>query len=392
MLSQNKAIKDTESLISAQKKVNKGIEDMRGAIVEVSEEETMVEFEEEIILDKVDMPSIASQIRQAIIPQAPFVNFGRLASDINVDDIKDAFDIRLSEIVREKHNNKADSDKKVLGMNIITQLQQKLQSEEDIRSFAYKIVQQSGVYLRLNNDQIQLHVRNNEADRSPSNPNSINMRAILVSIPKPTTDSQKAFAAKLEESFKSSFAQGNAITTLAFDTDSPRENELSIVTISYCYPMRCAEWLLPYRDKYNQSLNTGNKITDRNNRILLHTEGDGTQLPSLFVVDKVDKVLKGKTGPNPQTPPSIPTGMPDLPLTEPEIQLYIAAGGQKYGPYDFATCKKLKTSGQLTERSLIWHEGLTSWIPAGQAPALKQLFAPELPPIPDGMPDLPPMI
>ena len=124
----------------------------------------------------------------------------------------------------------------------------------------------------------------------------------------------------------------------------------------------------------------------------MHTEGDGTQLPSLFVVDKVDKVLKGKTGPNPQTPPSIPTGMPDLPLTEPEIQLYIAAGGQKYGPYDFATCKKLKTSGQLTERSLIWHEGLTSWIPAGQAPALKQLFAPELPPIPDGMPDLPPMI
>ena len=388
----NKAINETEALISAQKKINKGIEDMRGAIVEVSEEETMVEFEEELILDKVDMPSIASQIRQTIIPQAPFVNFGRLASDIKVDDIKDAFDIRLSEIVKEKHNNKADSDKKVLGMNIITQLQQKLQSEEDIRSFAYKIVQQSGVYLRLNNDQIQLHVRNNEGDKSPSNPASINKKAILVSIPKPKTDSQKVFAAKLEESFKSSFAQGTAITTLSFDTDSPRENELSIVTISYCYPMRCAEWLLPYRDKYNHFLNTGNNITDRNNKILLHTEGDGSQLPSLFVVDNVDEVLKGKTGPAPQTPPSIPTGIPDLPLTEPEIQLYIAVGGQKYGPYDFATCKKLKTSGQLAEGSLVWHEGLTSWTPAGQVPALKQLFAPAMPPIPDGMSDLPPII
>ena len=45
--------------------------------------------------------------------ETPFVNFGRLAADISIDDIRDAFDIKLSEIVRAKHNEKAESDKKV---------------------------------------------------------------------------------------------------------------------------------------------------------------------------------------------------------------------------------------------------------------------------------------
>ena len=69
----NRAITETETLISAQRKVNKGIEDMRGAIVEVSEEEIMKEFEAELKLDKTEMPGIATQLRQAILPQAPFV-------------------------------------------------------------------------------------------------------------------------------------------------------------------------------------------------------------------------------------------------------------------------------------------------------------------------------
>lgn len=403
----NKAISDTEALISAQQKVNKGIEDMRGAIVEVSEEETMQEFEVELKLDKTDMPGIATQLRQAILPQSPFVNFGRLATDISIDDIRDAFDIRLSEIVRAKHNEKADSDKKVLGMNIITQLQQKLQTEEDIRSFAYKIVQQSGVYLRLNNDQIQLHVRNNEGDRSPSNPASINKKAILVSIPKPKTDSQKSFADKLEKAFKASFAQGTAITTLEFDMSSPRENELSIVTISYCYPMRCAEWLKTYKEKYEKFLHTGNKMTDRSNAILLHTEDDGTDLPSLFVVENAEEIVRQReaaqngslqqpsvmpsTG---ATPPPMPGMTPPPPMasTEPQVQMYLFIGGQQYGPYDYTTLKQFVPTGQLTTQTMVWQQGMAAWTPAGLVPELQSLFAPATPPAPPmpGMPSTPP--
>lgn len=429
----NRAIADTEALISAQRKINKGLEDMRGAIIEVSEEETMLEFETELKLDKTDMPSMATQLRNFILPETPFVNFSRLAQEITIDDIRDAFDVRLSEIVREKHNEKAESDKKVLGMNIITQLQQKLLTEDDIKAFAYKIVQQSGVYLKLNNDQLQLHVRNNEGHLSPTNPASINKKTILVSIPKPTSDSQVAFAEKLEKAFKTSFTQGSAITTLGFDMQSPRQNELSIITVSYCYPMRCADWLKSYKEKYEKFLHTGNPATDANNAILLHTEGDGSELPSLFVVENAAAIAaqqqmqaaqpaqpaaQAYAQPQPammaqpqqapampQTPGApVPPPMPGAPVpppmqpAEPQVQMFLFIGGQQYGPYDYATCKSFVPTGQLTPQTMVWQQGMAAWTPAGQVPELQALFAPAapapgmppMPPTPSGMPPMPP--
>ena len=62
------------------------------------------------------------------------MNFGRLANELNVDDIKDAFDIKLSEIIRAKHDEKVDSDNKVLGLNRLTQLQQKLRTRMTSRN------------------------------------------------------------------------------------------------------------------------------------------------------------------------------------------------------------------------------------------------------------------
>lgn len=410
----NKAITETETLVSAQQKVNKGIEDMSGAIVEVSEEEAMKEFEVELKLDKIEMPSIATQLRQAILPQSPFTNFGQLATDVSIDNIRDAFDIRLSEIVKAKHSEKADSDKKVLDMNIITQLQQKLPTEERIRKFAYDIVQQSGVYLKLNNDQIQLHVRNNEGDRSPSNPASINKKAILVSIPKPKTDSQKTFVEKLRKAIDAAFEQGTAITTHEIDMTSPRDNELSIVTISYCYPMRCAEWLATYKEKYEHFLNSGNKTTDRNNAILLHTEDDGADLPSLFVVENAEEIISQReaeknavnnvaaapqpVGPGmPPPPPPMPGALmpPPIQPAEPTVQMMLYIGGQQYGPYDYKTLKQFVPTCQLTAQTLVWQQGMTAWLPAGQVPELQGLFAPvaptpPVPPMPP-TPGVPPM-
>lgn len=172
----NDAIEETERLVTAQRKVNKGLEDMKGAIIEVSEDDTMSEFETDLRTDKLDMPNIARQLRDSILPKTEFINFGNLANEISIDDIKDAFDVKLTQIVKTKHDEKANSDRKVLGLNILTQLQQKLKTDDDIKFFASKIVSQSGVYLRLNNDQVQLHLRNNEGNLSPTNPASINKK------------------------------------------------------------------------------------------------------------------------------------------------------------------------------------------------------------------------
>ena len=68
------------------------MEDYKGAIIEVSEEEAMSDFEAELKTDKIEMPNISRQLRESILPQGDFINFGRLANDISIDDIKDSFE------------------------------------------------------------------------------------------------------------------------------------------------------------------------------------------------------------------------------------------------------------------------------------------------------------
>lgn len=411
----NDAIEETERLVTAQRKVNKGLEDMKGAIIEVSEDETMNEFEIDIKVDKVDMPNIARQLREAILPQEDFTNFGNLANSISIDDIKDAFDVKLTQIVKTKHDEKADSDKKVLGLNILTQLQQKLKTDDDIKAFASKIVSQSGVYLKLNNDQIQLHLRNNEGNLSPTNPASINKKAILVSIPSPDeNEGLKKFADKLEMAFKNSFNQSTARTTITVNRNSPRKDELSIITVAYCFPIRAIDWMTPYKQRYEQFLHTGNPATDVANAILLHSEGEGNQFPPLFAVDNAEEIAakaaqeaQSQAQPTAQmnaAPVNAAVQMPGVPvpppapgapvpppiMQAPNISLFLAVGGQQYGPYNYDMCKQMVTGGQLTPQSMVWMEGMPAWAAASTVPALQALFAPSPMPQMPPMPPIPP--
>lgn len=408
----NEAIEETERLVAAQRKVNKGLEDPKAAVIEVSEEEIMGEFEVDIKTDKIGMPQIARELREKILPQTEFVNFGRLANDITVDDIKDAFDIELSVIVKRKHDEKSDSDKKVLGLNILTQLQQKLTTDDDIKEFATKLVKQSGVYLKLNNDQMQLHLRNNEGELSPINPASVNKKTILVSIPSDEDKpGQKRFADKLVEAFSNQFGNGSSQSSIVINRKSPRKDELSIITIQYCYPMRAIEWMAPYKDRYENFLNSGNPATDMKNSILLHSEGDGKSLPSLFALseEEIEKIKAQQFQATQQTQPvqqfqpvqqaftSVPPQPPtsQLPFTPPlppqpqqDIKLFLAIGGQQYGPYGMDMCRQMVQNGQLTQQTMVWMEGMASWTAAVQVPALQPLFAPPASP---SMPPLPPM-
>lgn len=420
----NDAISETERLVTAQRKVNKGLEDMRSAIIEVSEDETMRSFEADLKADRVDMPNIARQLRETILPKEEFVNFGRLANNLYIEDITDAFDVKLKEIVKIKHDEKAASEKKVLGLNILTQLQQKLQSDDDIKSFAYKIITQSGAYIKLNNDQMQMNLRNNEGNLSPTNPASINKKTILVSIPSPDdNEGLKRFADKLEEALTKSLNQGTARTTIKVNRKSLRKDELSVMTVSYCYPLRAVDWLADYKNRYEEFLNTGNAATDMCNSILLHGEGDGSTLPRIFAVDFVEEYLRQHNAqqtpqqaaaPQPPVQPAqpfvqpaaytqqpapaapaaamhpAPGAMPPTPPTpvpDPVISLHIAAGGQTYGPFNYAQCKQMAGTGQLTPQSQVWMQGMPAWAPASQVPQLLPLFATAAP---QGMPPMPP--
>jgi hypothetical protein len=161
-------------------------------------------------------------------------------------------------------------------------------------------------------------------------------------------------------------------------------------------------------------LHTGNTATDRDNAILLHTEGDGKELPSLFVVENAEEIVKQReaekekgtttigTGTTPPPPPPGPVPPPPgpVPPVEPQVQMMLYIGGQQYGPYDYKTLKQFVPTGQLTKETLVWQQGMAAWTPAGQVPELQGLFAPAaptppappVPPVPGGVPPVPPTL
>ena len=81
----------------------------------------------------------------------------------------------------------------------------------------------------------------------------------------------------------------------------------------------------------------------------------------------------------------VPPPMPQ----QPQISVWLALGGQNYGPCNWDVCKQLVQNMQLTPQTMVWMEGMQGWTPAGQVTILQPLFAP--PAATPGMPPLPPM-
>ena len=344
----SEAIEETERLVTAQRKVNKGLEDMKGAIIEVSEDDAMTEFEVDLKIDKVDMPNISRQLRESILPQEEFVNFGRLANEISVDDIKDAFDVKLSAVVKAKHDEKADSDNKVLGLNILTQLQQKLRTDDDIKKFAHDIVSQSGAFLKLNNDQIQLHLRNNEGCLSPDNPASRNRKVLYVSIPAPDENAGLGkFADKLEDAIKNTFYQKGVHAELIVDRRGASRKEILVLTYEYLFPMRAIEGIEVYKKWYDDTLYTHNPRTNAQRAVDIHTEMCRRTLPSI---------------------------MPLSEQSSPSIKLYVAVGESTYGPYTYEECRIFVAEQRIVPNTLVWMPDMPSWTEASQVPLLQELF------------------
>ncbi|MBK7888521.1 MAG: SPFH domain-containing protein [Bacteroidetes bacterium] len=79
--------------------------------------------------------------------------------------------------------------------------------------------------------------------------------------------------------------------------------------------------------------------------------------------------------PNQQTPPPVPT-----------MAYFVAVNGQQSGPYNKEQLQQLIQSGQLKQDSLVWKQGMPSWLEAKQVQELTNVFNVVPPPIPPPLP------
>ena len=75
----------------------------------------------------------------------------------------------------------------------------------------------------------------------------------------------------------------------------------------------------------------------------------------------------------------------------PQPSMYnVVINGQAAGPYDLNTLSQMISNGQFTKESLVWKNGMADWAKAETIAELANLFPQTPPPIPGGMPPVPP--
>lgn len=292
MLFIGKLLRSQEVLINAisdRTRQTSGL-DIHQSIIEVAEDNKMSKFEQTLIKNKSKMDTFAAFMRKKIANGQEFAHFDDLARNIDDDTIKDIATNRgveedgkekeetLYDFIVSYHNQEFAKDK-ILGINVLEQLMKILDTDPKINDFARSIIRESGVFLKLNDGEMSKSFNNNP--NPVAEPHSINRESIIICMPESEGDDRlKRFADKLRTAMEGEFNSRNG-RNINFDVSKDRMNEITIVAVKCCFPIRALEWLPLYHKEYNALINSKSEAGQKQARILLHVEGDGTQLPLL---------------------------------------------------------------------------------------------------------------
>lgn len=274
------SINTTERCISDCSQQSKGLGDLSNTIIEVCEDEKMIEFERSVILDKHRQEILSRELRKAIVGDCTFAHFDELALKTAEGTISNLFDLQLAEQIRMIHDMECQQDR-IFGVNILQQLQKELLTDDDITRFARDVVNQSGVFLKLDEEQLNKVLDNNL--NPGTHPWSVDRKTILVSLPSCKGDDVlETFVVKLKNALRISFECSKHENAIRFDISDRRMNEITIATLKYLFPMRAISWMANYEKEYNDLVQNADPAIAAESRILLHSEGDGTQLPNVM--------------------------------------------------------------------------------------------------------------
>jgi hypothetical protein len=162
----------------------------------------------------------------------------------------------------------------LFGVNIIGKLERDFSGrDEDLKTFVHDLVNRAGNYLEFDNQEV-----NRAGPGIPAGgPTKVTQFMIII----PKAPENAAFATKLKEVIKNQFRGGIPLEVIESDG---KPNEITFIGLTNLFPLRYAKPLRFLKERYDVRL----AHTDKPDRVRLelHSEGDGTQFPELFVPDR----------------------------------------------------------------------------------------------------------
>lgn len=275
----NEAIEYNEAMIAARCQDEGGINNLQQTVIRFYDQKRVKEFTQRVITDQKRQKSIADEVRLKMTELiGSEQTFQHANAVIDSETIADLIETSVRQKAIAIHEDiLIEASEKIINRNILEQLSEQYTDTESLKKFAKNIIEESGVFLELNNAELQRSVggQNNPVPQQGMN---INRKIVLINLPKVEgNETVQKFAVKLKEALIGSVSAG---VTVKVDMNGTRQNELTVQAITYCFPIRCLKNLAFYKERYDLLIN-GNE--GRQMRVVLHSEGTGDDFPTLEV-------------------------------------------------------------------------------------------------------------
>ena len=278
----NESLDDAERQIGARCQ-DKETVNLQEAVIRFYNHAAVAKFAKDVIKDKKRQENIASAFRQELIQTIGNEHtFLRANATISCDTITRILDSLIREKTITIHDEiLIENHEKLINRNILEQLSEEYRTEDRLRAFAQDVIEQSGVFLTFNDNEVRRFVTNND---TPAIGRNIMRKIVFINLPNPEGNEHvMQFAQRLNKALTNAVQTGIEVHV---DMSGSDKNEITISSISYCFPFRAIESLIFLQEKYDRLVQAAPQ-----NQIILHTEGTGEFLPNLFVADEMQPAV-----------------------------------------------------------------------------------------------------
>ncbi len=247
-----------------------GQDDMKKQVVRFYKPAVVKDFVKSIVRDKAIQTKQAAAVRQAIVALlGDNLTFTSFNVRVPREKFITALESTCEQNATDAHNNyvaESNDRPRILGVSVIDRLNREYGGNpEALRSYVIGILSHAKNYVRFNG--------NEEGKRGPGTFGS-KTSALTIILP----DSQEL--PEFRETLRNEFSQNAQTTAKEITKSTSRQSEITLVTLTNLFPARYLEDVAFLRERYLQR--TAGADGDQA-KFELHGEGDGAQLPDLFL-------------------------------------------------------------------------------------------------------------
>lgn len=282
------AIEESDKQAGALCKDEANTGSLEGTVIRYYDQPKVKEFTQMMIHSKKNQENISTAVREEILKLiGSEKTFSRANTAIDQDALNDIFEKTVREKVISIHDNTLiETSEKLINRSILEQLAEQYNSADSLKLFAGKIMKESGVMVKFNQTELGLTVKNNTTTEVGKN---VAKKVILVSLPKVEGNEKvQKFSSDLKNAL---VAAADAGVKILVDASSDRKNEITVMSLTYCLPLRTLDSLKFYKERYDYLVDNPNMTASqiRENKVILHSEGTGEQFPDLFLTPEKQK-------------------------------------------------------------------------------------------------------